>query len=126
MNAERALLPARVVGVSRVGDPPVLVAACAEQADGSGFGLEFQLASSFDDQDRRLGMDTYCVCTSEGATHYGGVLSLAVNADLIDLRLDPAAAAGLGVPERIRLCLLTDGDSAGAFVHALRAVLGRA
>jgi len=125
MNDERAVLSARIASVCEVGDPPVLVAACAEEADGSGFGLEFQLARWFDDQDRRLGMDTYCVCTSEGATHYGGLLSLTVNGDLVELDLEPAAAAVLGVPQRIGLHLLVDAESAAAFNGALRVVLGR-
>lgn len=83
------------------------------------------LARWFDDQDRRLGMDTYCVYQRGRHALRWSALQ-AVNAELVDLDLDPAAATVLGVPERIRLCLLTDGDSAAAFVHALRTVLCRA
>ena len=53
---------------------PVL--AFAEQPDGTGRAVIFQIDASRDDQDMALGMDTYCVVTEDAATYYGGVIAL--------------------------------------------------
>jgi len=69
----------------------------AEKLDGSGMRLEIQKALSFDEQDQRLGQDTYCVSTDEGATCYGGVASWALKPDSLEVWLDARAAEALGV-----------------------------
>lgn len=45
----------------------------AENPNGSGIRVEIHRAITFDYSDRNTGMDTYCLCTEWGATHYGGV-----------------------------------------------------
>ena len=124
MSDERVDLVVRAVGFEEVGDPPVKVASAAEGADGSGFGFEFQLASVFDEQDRQTGMDTYCICTSEGAAHYGGVVAVAFEEAAITLDLDAAVAARLNVPEKFRLCLEVSEVARRRFSDGLRRVLG--
>ena len=73
----------------------------AEELDG-GERLELQRALSFDEQDRRLGMDTYCLCTEAGCV-YGGVASWTVSADALELRLEEQAAKMLGVDGGFRV-----------------------
>lgn len=69
----------------------------AENEDGSGSCLEVQRALSFDEQDRALGQDTYCLHTETGATHYGGVTSWVVTQNHLEILLDAEAAAALDV-----------------------------
>jgi hypothetical protein len=68
----------------------------AENADGDGERLELHKAFSFDEQDRLLGMDTYCLRTEAGTT-YGGVTSWTLTQDALEVRLDEKTAALLGV-----------------------------
>lgn len=118
-------LVVHIAEVAEVGDPPVLIAAVAEDVDGGGFRLEFQRASVFDEQDRRLGMDTYCICTGEGATHYGGVRAIDAQEDRVLISLDEVAAARLHIPESFWIRLAVDVADAHAFLNALqRAVAG--
>ena len=70
----------------------------AEHPDGDGGRLEFQKAFSFDEQDRRLGMDTYCLCTEAG-TAYGGVTTWTLTLDALEVRLDERTAEALGVED---------------------------
>lgn len=67
----------------------------AEHADGTGMRLEIQRALEFDEQDRATGMDTYCLCTERGATHYGGVVSWRLEHDVLEVLLDEQASAEL-------------------------------
>jgi hypothetical protein len=62
-----------------------------EDGDGDGSVLELQRALSFDEQDRKLGMDTYCICL-DGGTHYGGVVTWSVTAHRLELHFDEEAA----------------------------------
>jgi len=82
----------------------------AEEPDG-GERLELQKALVFDEQDPRLGMNTYCLSTDTG-TVYGGVVSWTLTGNSLELRLDARAAAALGVdggfqvdlpPEHLRM-----------------------
>lgn len=104
-------------------DPSVLVATAAEGADGSGFALEFQRATRFDEQDRLTGMDTYCVCTSEGATHYGGIKATTFGDDVVELTLHPDASRLLHIPGRFRLRLDVPAQDRAAFLETLRSII---
>ncbi|WP_434048947.1 MULTISPECIES: Imm10 family immunity protein [Sorangium] len=55
-------------------DVNAFMAILAEHPDGSGTRLEIQKPLSSDEQDRRLGLDTRCLCTEEVATRHGGVM----------------------------------------------------
>jgi hypothetical protein len=69
----------------------------AEDRDGSGARLELQKALSVDEQDRRFEMDTYCLCTEDGATVYGGVESWTLSSNLLVINLNAQATESLGV-----------------------------
>jgi hypothetical protein len=79
-------------------DLNAFVVVLAEDPDGSGARLELQKALSFDEQDRMLGMDTYCLCTEAGAACYGGVTAWTVGPNALEIRLDADAAETLGTP----------------------------
>ena len=69
----------------------VFIVALAEGEDGDGVHLLLQRANTFDDDDRRSGMDTYCLSTEDGATHYGGVASWTISQNRLELRLTDRA-----------------------------------
>jgi len=99
---------ANVAAATELADMNVLAVIVAENEDGSGACLEVQRALSFDEQDRVLGQDTYCIRTETGATHYGGVTSWAVTANVLEVRLDAEAAAELGVQEGFLIAIKPD------------------
>jgi hypothetical protein len=88
---------AKAVAPVELPDLNTFAVVLAEEPDGSGARLEIQKSLSFDEQDRRLGLDTYCLCTEEGATYYGGVTSWTLTQDSLEVRLDAQAAKALGV-----------------------------
>jgi hypothetical protein len=87
---------ARAVSANVFEDLNTFVVCLAEEPEGSGRRLELQRALSFDEQDRRNGMDTYCVSTEIGASHYGGVRSWRVTQGVLTMELDAGAAKALG------------------------------
>lgn len=95
----------------------------AEERDGSGRRLEIQRALEFDAQDRDLGQDTYCVCTDEGAVHYGGISSWSLVDRELKIVLDPSAAETLGVEDGFWIELDADLEAQlqlkGALLRAL-------
>jgi hypothetical protein len=66
----------------------------------SGDAIHLQLAHGFDDQDRELGMDTYCLVRG-GLTHYGGPFDLTVGPGRVALTLDDEAARVLELPSLV-------------------------
>ncbi|NUQ76263.1 MAG: hypothetical protein HUU21_22210 [Polyangiaceae bacterium] len=78
-------------------DLNAFIVCLAEEEDGSGRRLEIQQALSFDEQDRRNGMDTYCLSNESGASHYGGVQSWALTNGVLRVDLDVSASNSLGV-----------------------------
>lgn len=78
-------------------DLNAFVVCLAEDRDGAGRRVELQRALSFDEQDRRNGMDTYCLSNESGASHYGGVQAWTLKNGVLTLDLDPAASNALGV-----------------------------
>lgn len=64
---------------------------------GGGLRLEMQRSLSSDEQDRRLGLDTYCLCTEDGATHYGGVTSWSLTPGSLEIRIDAEAEEAFAV-----------------------------
>jgi hypothetical protein len=99
---------AGAVGIEERPDVNSVVVVLAEHADGSGARLELQRALSFDEQDRKLGMDTYCLCVTSGATHYGGVTSWSLRQGRLELALTDDAAATLGTSPSIVVSLHVD------------------
>ena len=77
----------------------------AQHEDGSGHRIELQRASVVTDEDRRLGMDTYCLVGETGATHYGRIESTTFEGAMLEIRLSPEAAQNLGVAGGFRIRL---------------------
>jgi hypothetical protein len=88
--------------------------------------LMFQRADEFDEQDRDLGMDTYCIVSGwQEGTIYGGVESWSADADQIGLRLTPKAALELGLATSVSISI-ADSACAREVVAALSLVLAMA
>lgn len=68
----------------------------AEDEQGAGRLLEVQKAFAWDEQDRRLGQDTYCLVDENQATHYGGVASWRLDANVLEINLTPDASGVFG------------------------------
>jgi Immunity protein 10 len=99
------LFDAAVAAVEQMDDVNAFVVILAEKEDGTGNRLEIQRALELDVTDEELGMGTYCLCVSSGATHYGGVTSWSVDSEYLVLALDPDAAEALGVPVEFSVAL---------------------
>lgn len=84
------------ISATEVPELNAFVIVLAEHEDGEGMHLEIQQALSHDAQDKKLGMDTYCISTEEGATHYGGVESWMLTGGVLNVRLDERARHALG------------------------------
>jgi Immunity protein 10 len=98
----------------------------AEHPDGSGCRLEFQIALEFDEQDEEMGMDTYCLCTETGATHYGGVVSWQIVGSRLEVSLDREAAEELGLDVDLSIELQMPSDMVNAVRAGLQRVLAPA
>jgi hypothetical protein len=113
--------PVKAVFAGKLEDTNALVIILAEMPDGSGRRVELQRALSFDEQDRKTGMNTYCVCTDSGATHYGGVQRYSLDDNLLTIRLSGEAAAELEVEDGFVLTL----DAPKSALASLRSALPR-
>jgi Immunity protein 10 len=79
----------------------------SDQASGDTF--EVQCAIEWDDQDRELGQDTYCLVRG-GAAHYGGLLGYQFLDGNLVLKLQPSASVALDLPEEFGLSLDPDQE----------------
>jgi hypothetical protein len=77
----------------------------AESRDSTDGMLEVQRAFEFDEQDRELGQDTYCLVVNAGPTHYGGVERWEATDGGVRVRLTSQAAADLGVEPELDIRL---------------------
>ena len=75
----------------------VLGIVVAEEESGEGARLEIQRAKVFDEEDRALRHDTYCLSLHTGATVYGGVSRWRLTPGVLSLELSAEAAETLGV-----------------------------
>lgn len=96
----------------------------AEHEDGSGQRIELQRALTITDDDRRLGMDTYCLVNEAGATYYGGVDGWVLEDGKLELRLDQEAAQVLDVEGGYRIRLADTRKMAAVVRDGLRTILG--
>jgi hypothetical protein len=97
----------------------------AEDIDLRGWQLIFMRANSFDDQDVRLGQDTYCIVSgNQEGTAYGGVVAWSANGSILDFTFTLDAAQELGVAPDTAVTL--DGPEADVttVVLGLEEVLG--
>lgn len=105
-------------------DDGYFVVGLAEQADGGGGGsLVITLGFEHDDQDCALGMDTYCLSTDDGVTHYGGVKGWGLRARELAIQLDQETSALFGVDGGWRLHLDVDDASVRSLEEGLTRVL---
>ncbi len=109
--------------VEDVVEDNTLVVGLSQDQEGCGQTLLFQVAHSFDEQDRALGMDTYAVSNEAGATVYGGVTSCILEGDILTVRFHPEAAATLEMDEECRYRLLVGRSSIVRLAEGLRRVL---
>ncbi len=77
--------------------------------EASGDTFEVQCAIEWDDQDRDLGQDTYCLVRG-GATHYGGLLGYQLLDGNLVLTLDQSASSALELPAEFRFGLDPDQE----------------
>jgi hypothetical protein len=104
------LFDASRVDVEQMDDLNALVIVLSETPDGEGNRLEIQRALVSDPQDAETGTDTYCLCSPNGATYYGGILSWSVNSDRLSVVLDQSAAEALGLPTHVHIGLHVTDD----------------
>lgn len=104
-------LRVRAVAASQLDDLNTFVVVMAEEADGSGNRIELQRALEFDQQDRSLGMDTYCTYLADGACQYGGIRKCVLNGNELRLEFASETASTLGVHEHIVVQLDVDAPS---------------
>lgn len=92
----RTSFAAQSVGILEPNDCDGTLVLVLEEGEAPGHRLEIQRALEFDQQDINLGMDTYCLVTESGATHYGGIQDWVVNVNQVDIELDLVACQQLG------------------------------
>jgi hypothetical protein len=107
------------VGVEYLADLEVTIVGLAEHEDGGGRSLLFQWSDTFDDQDRRLGMDTYAVSNELGRTTYGGVRRLEFRNNRLRLLLERKAASDLGTARVLDIELRVEPAELHRFWSAL-------
>jgi hypothetical protein len=115
---------AGAVGVLRAKDLDAEVLVLAENRDGSGRRLEVQRSLSVTEDDRRLGMDTYCLVVESCATHYGGLESWSIHDNVLHLGLTMEAATALGTDRDYRIGL-EDRDAVSTVARALNSIIQR-
>ena len=87
--------------------------------------LMFQRADAFDDQDRALGQDTYCIVSGwQEGTIYGGIQALSVDGDRVALQLSPDAARELGLAIHVTIAIARDVELARDIAANLALILG--
>lgn len=119
------MLKFKATGVSALEMPDLnsFAVVLAEQYDGGGVRLEIQRALEFDDQDKQLGQDTYCMCTEQGAVCYGGIASWSLAGNELKIVLDARAATALGVKGGFLIELDVNTDTREQLRHGLQRVL---
>ena len=105
-----------------IADVTIVAAAAVELADvetycvalatdeyGEQFGLSFQvpLSGEYDEQDRRLGMDTYSISDHLGRSVYGGIIAIAADpgASVLTVTFSTEATEELDIPATLRFHL---------------------
>jgi len=116
---DRPELIVRAAVFTTEGDFDGIMAAVAEQADGSGFALHFLRGRDLDDR-----AESYVLTTNEGRTAHGCVQSWSRGPRHLDLDVSTEAALELCVPERFRLLLRADRISNERLLEGIVTILG--
>ncbi|MET8166045.1 Imm10 family immunity protein [Streptomyces sp. NPDC005329] len=121
-------LVAQSVGFEIDEEDEVVEAGFSEGIEEPGFTLLIQRTDyEPDEQDISLGMDTYCL-VSGGRTHYGGLLRVEREGDVLRFGIAAQAAAVLNVPEHLTVRFEAPAENVTAYVTGLPDILdwGRA
>lgn len=104
-------LIARVMSAVRDEELDVLEAGFAGNGNGTGFAfIVMRSADEPDDDDVRMGWDSYCLTTADGLTYYGGLESVALEDRRLVLRLSSEAADTLELDRDVEVELQVDAD----------------
>jgi Immunity protein 10 len=87
---------AHACSVARLDDLNTFLVIIADRSDSPRNTIELQCAIEADDQDRALGMNTYGIVLSSGATHYGGITRCSVSQRRLIFAFSEDAEAALG------------------------------
>ena len=125
MTSEVPAMDIHVVAVEENEPDDCLTVAAAEEEDGGGHQLIVQIPlHDPDDQERSLGLDTYCLMNADGATHYGGIREAALTDTVLNLTFTEEARQELGLPaEHLRLRLNVTPGEVGQFATGLNRAL---
>ncbi|MEU2545956.1 Imm10 family immunity protein [Streptomyces roseolus] len=96
-----------------------------ESEDEESFALEFQSGiEEPDEQDVRLGMDSYCVVTPDQNTAYGCLRAVELEGDLLRVTFDPAHLDDLGLEDPVvEVVLDAPAEDVARMREALQRVL---
>jgi hypothetical protein len=114
---------ARALVATDLPDLNVFSVVLAENRDGGGRRLEIQRSTSFSEQDKKLGQDTYCISTDAGASHYGGISSWRLVENRLEIQLDAQAAMVLGVSGGFAVRFEASEEERGSLREGLLKVL---
>ncbi|MFE6227983.1 MULTISPECIES: Imm10 family immunity protein [unclassified Streptomyces] len=103
----------------------VPTAGVAESADEESFALDFQGgAEEPDEQDVRLGMDSYCVITPDQNAAYGCVRTVELERGLLRVTFDPASLEDLGLNDPVLEAVLhAPAEDVARMREALKRIL---
>jgi hypothetical protein len=115
---------AKGVAATTMEDADCRVVALAEDPNGDGGPvLQIQRALAHDEQDRRLGFDTHCLCDERGASVYGGVLSYSLEGSTLTMRVNQKTQDVIGIPEKFAMQLDADDATIESVREALTWIL---
>lgn len=116
----------RYVDIEELPDVETLAVGLTEAEDGNGPSLLFSIPTlPYDEQDRALGQDTYCVVSETGATVYGGLSACVLRDDVLILGFTAIAATALDLPRMLQLPLHVDAAAIAELRDGLRRVFSR-
>jgi hypothetical protein len=128
LTAVRSQFVIRKAASEELSDLNTLIVALSEDPNGEGDGLQFMrtLDPSQEDreQDRALGLDSYCITLPAGeAVVYGGLIACTLGDSELRLELTPEAAGELGVAQIVTMVLDIPLDEKKGIAETLPKVL---
>jgi hypothetical protein len=112
---------ARACAAEELTDLEAYVVAIYDDPQSPSYGLELQKPLVVDQQDRDLGLDTYCIAMIDGRTHYGGIKTVQLQGKRLSIAIDQQAADALG-EDGVDVLLDVPDDQIDAVVAGLTTV----
>jgi hypothetical protein len=112
----------KLISIQEVKDLNTLVVVLADRSEAPTEWLEIQRSLEFDAQDEDLGMDTYCLVTSAGASRYGGIDVCKLDNGKLEIALSSAAATDLGLDQQLEFDLQAGTAEIAALRNALKRI----